>query len=486
MLRGRRSRFAAALAALLATLAGCATNPVTGKRQFSLVTQAQELELGSEGNKAVLEEYGAYDDPGLQAYVDSVGHALARVSHRPDLEWHFTIVDDPAVNAFALPGGYIFVTRGILAHLGSEAQLAGVIGHEIGHVTARHSAQQMTQQQLAGLGLGLASMVSPAFQRYGGVAQQALGLLFLKYSRADETQADELGVEYSTKAGWDSRQMPLTYEMLGRVSVRSGQRLPTFLATHPDPGDREAHTRALAAKETQGRTGLLIRERSYLGHVNGIVYGDDPRTGYFEGDQFYHPGLGFQMRFPAGWQTQNQRSALLAQEPQQRAAMQLTVEKTGGESPAAFVDQLAASGKILGARGAPETVGGFPAWAGRLAVRNQDGSQGSLVAAFIQRPGGETFQVLGRGTAPGDAYEAMILESARAFRSLSDPARRNPRPARVELVTVSRTEPLRQVIAKLGEQGIDPEGTSILNNVQLDEDVLKGQPIKIVRPGSRR
>src|SRR5438445_6288474 len=151
MRRGGRRHLTAAVAAvaLLAVpppFTGCATNPVTGKRQFSLVTPQQELQMGTEGNKAVLEEYGAYDDPKLAAYVDSVGLALARVSHLPNLEWHFTVIDDPAVNAFALPGGYIYITRGILAHLNSEAQLAGVLGHEIGHVTARHSAQQATQQ----------------------------------------------------------------------------------------------------------------------------------------------------------------------------------------------------------------------------------------------------------------------------------------------------------------------------------------------------
>src|SRR5262249_43193809 len=143
-----------------------------------------------------------------------VGQALARVSHRPDLEWHFTVLDDPVVNAFAMPGGYVYITRGILAHLNSEAQLAGVLGHEIGHVTARHTAQRLTQQQVAGLGLGLASAVSETFRQYGQMAQTALGVLFLKYSRDDETQADELGVEYATKAGWDPREIPATYAML--------------------------------------------------------------------------------------------------------------------------------------------------------------------------------------------------------------------------------------------------------------------------------
>ena len=152
MQRIRYGIFAFVVVALLAAAIGCAINPATGKREFSLVSSQQEVEMGRESHPAILAEYGVYDDPVLQAKVDSIGWALARKSELPDLDWHFTVLDDPIVNAFALPGGYIYVTRGILAHLGSDAQLAGVLGHEIGHVTARHSAQRMTYQQLAGIG----------------------------------------------------------------------------------------------------------------------------------------------------------------------------------------------------------------------------------------------------------------------------------------------------------------------------------------------
>src|SRR3989442_13104626 len=160
-----------------------------------LVSESQEIAMGRDYDQQVAASIGIYPDSELQRYIQQFGARLAASSERPNLPWSFRVVDDPVVNAFALPGGFIYVTRGILAHLNSEAQVAGVLGHEIGHVTARHTAAQITKQQLAGLGLGLASMVSQGFQRYGNLAQTGLGLLFLKYSRDNENQADELGVE---------------------------------------------------------------------------------------------------------------------------------------------------------------------------------------------------------------------------------------------------------------------------------------------------
>lgn len=144
--KGRAAARALLCTALALLAAGCAVNPATGRREFSLVSAEQEKQIGREGFPATIAEYGKYDDGRLAAYVDSIGQRLAKVSELPDLDWHFTVLDDPVVNAFAMPGGYIYITRGILAHLNSEAQLAGVLGHEIAHVTARHSARQITQQ----------------------------------------------------------------------------------------------------------------------------------------------------------------------------------------------------------------------------------------------------------------------------------------------------------------------------------------------------
>jgi predicted Zn-dependent protease len=469
--------------ALALLLAGCATNPVTGHKQFSLVSPEKELQMGREAYPAVLAEYGIYQDSTVQRYVNGVGQRLAHVSHLPNLEWHFTVIDDPAVNAFAMPGGYIYVTRGILAHLNSEAQLAGVLGHEIGHVTARHSAQQMSQQQIAGIGLGVASIFSRTAAQYGQLAQQAMGLMFLKYSRDHETEADALGVDYATKAGYDPAEIPATYAMLKRVSDRAGQRLPGYMSTHPDPGDREVRTTSLAASARAGKTGLLIRHDELLREVNGIVFDNDPRDGYFEGDLFYHPGLAIVMTMPGGWQHQNTHSAVIASPGQQGLGLQMTLAGDAADlAPADYITRLKGAGKIAGSQGTSERVGGLPAWVGSVAVPGDQGTENVLAVALIRRNPQTMLQILGASAQPGDAVFNQVLTSARSLRPLEDAARLKPEPARVKLVRVPKSGSFAAVVAGLGPQALDAEATSIINN-RLPGDVLSaGETIKIVSP----
>src|SRR5262245_6187516 len=204
---------------LACALAGCAKNPVTGKREIVLVSESQEVAMGADSHPQVQREYGFVADEKLQRYVQSMGNKLVAVSHRPALPWHFTVVDSPVVNAFAIPGGYVYLTRGILAYLNSEAELAGVMGHEIGHVTARHSVRQITRQQLAQLGLGVGGVLSPTFGQLGNLAGSSLGLVFLRFSRDDERQADRLGVEYAARGGWDPREVSNFFEVLSGLSA---------------------------------------------------------------------------------------------------------------------------------------------------------------------------------------------------------------------------------------------------------------------------
>jgi predicted Zn-dependent protease len=321
----------------LLLIAACTMNPATGERQLALMSEAQEIQMGAQTHPEVLASFGAYDDPEWQAYLQELGAKIAATSERPDLNWTFTVLDDPVVNAMALPGGYIYVNRGILAHFNSEAELVSVLGHEIGHVTARHSVEQMSRAQLAQLGLGVVASVGEKFRQFAGLAGQGVSILFLKFGRDDENQSDTLGLRYMTRAGYDPHEMPKVFATLDRVSESQGLRAtPQWLSTHPDPGNRigniEARIGRLAPELQQGTVG----REAYLERLTGIVFGDDPRQGYTIGHTYYHPELAFKIDFPDEWRIINQRQAVGALSPNRDAAVVLTLSDQ--DSPQAAFD----------------------------------------------------------------------------------------------------------------------------------------------------
>lgn len=335
------------------------------------------------------------------------------------------------------------------------------------------------------MGFGLASLASETVRRYGDLAQQGLALLFLKYSRDDEREADELGVSYATGAGYDPREIPTTYAMLKRVSDQSGQRLPGFLSTHPDPGDREVTTAALAKQAVQGKSGLAVNGRDYVRRLDGVIFGNDPRQGYFEGDVYLHPALRFQITFPADWKHQDSRTAVAAQEPGQKAVMQLSLADAGALAPTAFVQQLATRGAFSEVSGRAESVGGFAAWVGRVSIPQQGAAAVPAAAGFIRRADSLMFQVLGRSQQPGDAADAKIYASLRSFRALTDPAKLSPRPDRVKVEKLAATSTLDATLRKLGATEKLLATDAVLNNLELDETVMAGTLLKVVVPGKR-
>ena len=277
--RSRAVRRAAPLV-ILSLLWGCATNPATGQRQLMLVTEGQEIEMGRQADKEVEASFGLYADAKIQAYVARLGASLVAGSERPNLPWTFRVVDDPTVNAFALPGGFIYVTRGLMTHLNSEAELVSVLGHEIGHVTARHSAAMISKQQFAMLGLGVGMIVRPELQQFGDLAQAGVGLMFLKFGRDAERQADDLGLRYIGRQGYDPREAVEVFSVLDRASQKSGEgRLPSWLSTHPAPEDR---AQRLQAAITAGNlSGSKVERRAYLDQLDGMIFGENPREGFF-------------------------------------------------------------------------------------------------------------------------------------------------------------------------------------------------------------
>src|SRR5688572_18110287 len=268
-------RFIQPIGFILILLLGdsCAKNPVTGKRDLMLMSESQEVAMGKESDPDIIKFFGLYDDKNLQKFIEGKGQEKVAVSHRKNLKYEFKIVDSPVVNAFAVPGGYVYFTRGIMAHFNNEAEFAGVLGHEIGHITARHSAKQYSNAMLANIGLVAGVLISPEFAQFADVAQQGVGLLFLKFGRDAERQSDELGVEYSTKINYDAQQMADFFGTLQQLQKQSGgEDVPDFLSTHPNPGDRQKTVTKLAAdwRKKVGAADLKVSRDSYLKMIDGI------------------------------------------------------------------------------------------------------------------------------------------------------------------------------------------------------------------------
>lgn len=432
------ARSVLALAALW--VAACAVNPATGRRELALIGEGREIEMGREGRGQVAEALGLVDDPELQAYVSALGLSLAKVSERPELPWSFQVVDDPVVNAFALPGGFIFVTRGILAHFDSEAELVGVLGHEIGHVTARHSVSQMSRQQLQQIGLGVGMIFSENVRKYGELAAAGMGLLNLRYSRGDETQSDELGVRYMMRAGYDPTALTGVFQMLAGVSGGEGEgRVPEWQLTHPYPENREQHIREVIAAEGGTAGGDHGRDR-YLDRLQGLVWGQNPREGYFREGRFLHPDLAFQMDFPRGWKGVNQRSAVAAVSPGEDALVVLELVQDAQEPAAALRAFLAQEGIAGGPVQEEEWYGNARARS-RFTATTADGElRGEVV--FL-RHGGLVYRILGMASASAWGGVATAVGGALgSFAPLTDPAVLGVQPWRLEIVRVPQATTL--------------------------------------------
>jgi predicted Zn-dependent protease len=468
--------------ALSLVVAACATNPVTGKRELSLVSEQQEIQMGQEGAQQVAQEIGLIKDQALQNYVQGVGAALAAKSERPNLPWTFRVVDDPSPNAFALPGGFIFVTRGLLDLMNNEAELASVVGHEIGHVTARHSVQQMSQQQIAQLALGVGSILSPTVAQFGGVASQGLGLLFLKYGRDDERQADDLGFRYALGQGYDVRYMDDVFRSLQRLGEASKQSpLPTWLATHPGEAERiQTIDAKLAALQPNQLANAKVNAQGYMQRINGLVYGQNPRNGFFQGNTFYQPDLRFQMTLPSGWQGQNLTQAVVAVSPQQDAIIQLTLAQ--GNSPDAAARTFLSQQGIQAGQASRETVNGVPAVASTFQAQTEQGVIQGLAAFFTYN--GTTYQVIGYTPAQKyAAYDPVFRQALGSFAPVTDPKILNVQPNKVSVVSLPQSMTLAE-FAQRNPSAVPLAELAIVNQVENTNAPLPaGTPVKqIVGP----
>ena len=480
MIRARHIRHRTlASFALIALAAACARNPATGERELALIGEQQEVEMGREADQQIVASLGVYEEEGVQDYVADIGQRLAAESERPDLPWTFRVLDDPTVNAFALPGGFVYITRGIMTHLTSEAQLAGILGHEIGHITARHSVNQISRAQVTQLGVGLGMVLVPELQQFAGLANVGMQLLFLKYGRDDENEADELGVRYMTREDYAPGELADVMAMLDRTSeLQQGSgRVPQWLSTHPDPANRVEHIQEVIA-ELDAPVPEKVQEEQYLRTIDGVVFGSDPREGYFEGGVFYHPELQFRMRFPEGWQSMNTKQAVQSVAPEQDAVLLLTLAEG---SPGDALDQFAAQQGVQVARASRESINGRDAVVAQFQASTEQGTLRGLVA-FLSHEG-STFRLLGyapEGAWPGHAD--AVSGSIGSFAPENDPRRIEVEPARVEVVEIGSAMSVQAFMQRYPST-VRPEIVALINQASVDGHLEAGSLVKRVVGG---
>ncbi len=437
-------------ATLLIALAGCGSNvvnPVTGKEERTVMDEASELAEGRKAHEAVIAEMGVYDNPRVQAYVNQLGQKLAQQSHRSQLKWTFTVLDSPDVNAFALPGGYVYVTRGIMAYMDSEADLAGVIGHEIGHVTARHGAQRATRQQQAGLGVLAATVLGAVLEGRGvaGAGQMASDLsqgvaagYVAKYSREQELQADTLGAEYLSRTGYDPQNMVDVIGVLksqerfaadlARAQGKAASTGGDWLASHPSNDQRLAEiTKAAAAYKT--RTGFADDGRArYLQVVDGMVFGDGRNQGVVRGRDFFHEPMGVAITAPGGFTVRNTPEAVMVVTNAGDAALvtQLVPANAGSSH-----DQIVANVfKPTQQRAERFTLNGLQATRYAGTRTTAQGAAANFEVTLVTGPDRRVFALLpaGRDAAAVQRARAGLREAEASFRPMTASDRNAARP----------------------------------------------------------
>lgn len=476
----RRLALTAVASALLIT--SCAVNPVTGRRELALMSEAQEIELGRKADADIRRTMGVYNDPDLQQYVQRIGLQLAKTSERPHLPWSFAVVDAPAINAFAVPGGFVYLTRGILPFLDNEAELAGVLGHEIGHITARHTVAQYSRQTAAGVGLGVLSIFIPAVGRAAPIAEAGLGALFLKYGRDDEREADRLGVAYNARNGWDPGGVAGMLTTLARLDEASGERrgVPNWLSTHPAPADRVQEVQTFVQEARQTTDATRTNEAAFLQQVEGIVFGDSPEKGVVRSGEFQHKDLRFGVRFPQDWDFSNTDEQVTAKRPNANHYVILElVQAQGGSLDQVARQQMAKAGFQL-IDGGRTRINGLDAFVGTYRGSIQGlGDAGARAAHILHRD--RVYLMV--GIAPAGQFNAaagVFDQSIGSFRALTAAQAAAIRPSRIDLYTARGGDSWQSLASRGGEESLRPSTLAIMNDYEPSQPPRAGDRLKIV------
>jgi len=470
---------------------------ISGDKRAYGYSWEQEKQIGQEADQQIQLQYGLYNDDELQAYVDKIGQEMLAVSHinredTPSLyagtDFYFRVLDNQVVNAFALPGGYIYVTRGLLAHLDNEAQLAVVLGHEIGHVVARHASQRAFEQQMGQIALIGGAIGGELLGLPGGdilgIGSQAAQLLFLSYSRDDERESDRLGVEYASMQHYKAAEGAQFFVSLERMSEQAGQSLPNWQSTHPDPAERASSIPVLADEwRAKGYEQTIDNQDQYMERLSNLIYGENPREGFTRNGNFYHPDLKFHFPFPSGWQVINQRSLVAVVNRDQDAVTVMTLDGQSANAEASVNEFLNQEGINTEGKGRTQS-NGLPAYRAEATAQTEDGTQLKFYLYAIEY-GGNIYRFLNYTTADKyGTYASRFDEITGGFRQLTDSGILNIQPVRLQTVKTTRSGTFRSFLPANFESliiNVSAEDLAIMNQVELDEQISAGTWIKIPR-----
>lgn len=462
-----------------AWLTACATNPVSGGQDLVLMTEAQEIQLGKQNHQQIIQQYGRYDSPELQAMVNRIGQEIAAQSHRPNLQFTFTVLDAPEVNAFALPGGYVYITRGIMAYLNSEEELAGVLGHEIGHVTARHSVRQNTAQTATGL-IGVLAAVTTGDSSVAQTTNYIGSALVSGYGRGHELEADRLGAEYLARINYDPESMLSVISVLKNQelfaqeqALENGEKAPAayhgLFSSHPE-NDRRLQEVITAAKQYQGAEVKHPNPEDYLKLLDGMVFGDSESQGIVRRNRFYHRVLDLHLSFPQDWQLINQPNRLLGVSPEKNQLIQFVLGDAGGLSPRAFLHKnfpALTDGRILEKN----------AYTGKVLLDTPWGKKKGRVAAIEYN--GSTFMVLGTGKSqpPGKGFENTLA----SLRGLNKQEKKLAAGRKIRLIRVQRGDTFTDWAERSNLDQFEVSQLRLINGLYPKGEPESGQLIKLVQ-----
>ena len=475
----------------IAVVAGsCAQNPVSGKNNFVLMSEQDEIEMGRTTHPTILKQYRRLEDPALQAYVQEIGERLAQKSHRSHLIYRFTVLDSTEVNAFALPGGYIYITRGLLAYLNSEAELAAVLGHELGHVTARHSVRQVSAAKATGLGLAIGSILIPELRNQG--AQDLFNVLgnawISGYGREHELESDRLGAEYLASSGYDPQAMLKVIGVLKnqeifekQVAKEEGREARAYhgvFASHPD-NDTRLQEVVAKANSLKTSTATHLNRDALLKKLDGLTFGDSEHDGIRRANNFYHKDLGFALSFPTGWRVENLPDQLMARPPANDALLMVsTTDLNERIPPSEFMAKRLKIGQLT--QGETLKINGMEGYTAIATVNTPFGRRPTRFSVVYFKNQAFIFVGSAKDEKAPNRYDGEFLQTARSLHGLTDQELRLAKALQIKIIKASTNTRYAELARTSNIQHHAEEQLRLLNGDYPNGEPVASEQIKIV------